>query len=413
MSKRGEGVPEGIISTCEAAALTKLSCARLGYFGDEKNGEGSLIDCLLRQHEHSQNVKNNMATMEMRSGHVHRIVSSSSSVGRECEDVLRPFLSVPLINRGTFARARAVRSVVAHFIKSCFERSNVANIAEDISCVCQVVSLGAGLDALPFDLNKEGLLSRVVPIDRTFHDNEGRTRCKSKRLVCKYIETDVSIVVKKKMDAIINCRDRLLQDMILMKGLHGQQENKGQNVVFQENVSGIYGLGSANVLSTEELKRVLDEFSIDYGLPTLIILECVIVYSKTVDTERMLQYLSKIFSKSAVVVYEQVKLSDPYGCQMMKNLEDRGCPLHGISKTPRELAVRLQKAGWAASGALDMLQVWENERLIGNNEKLRATKLEGLDEFEEWNLIQRHYVLAIASAGPLSFLLDDLGFDSL
>eukprot|EP00958_Prasinococcus_capsulatus_P006230 scaffold593_cov382-Prasinococcus_capsulatus_cf.AAC.26 len=44
----------------------------------------------------------------------------------------------------------------------------------------------------------------------------------------------------------------------------------------------------------------------------------------------ILSWASKKFATSACVIYEQINPHDAFGQQMLRNLEDRGCPLRGL-----------------------------------------------------------------------------------
>ena len=82
---------------------------------------------------------------------------------------------------------------------------------------------------------------------------------------------------------------------------------------------------------------------------------------------------------------------------MVDNLRSRGCPLLGIFQYP-SLKLQYDKyiniAGFDHLEIADMNQVYDK---IGEEEKRRVSKLEIFDEFEEWNLMQSHYFIAVAS----------------
>lgn len=63
-------------------------------------------------------------------------------------------------------------------------------------------------------------------------------------------------------------------------------------------------------------------------IPTLVITECVLVYLKPEDTQKILQFIGEFFQRElAILNYEMINPSDPFGKVMLENLEDRGCKL--------------------------------------------------------------------------------------
>ena len=242
------------------------------------------------------------------------------------------------------------------------------------------MSLGAGLDALPFDLRARGLLGA------------GR---------CRYIEIDAAEVVRTKAAAIAAHQERLLPGAAPLR-------EEGPALVAAD---AAYALAAADVMHEGELRSALARCGFDGRLPTLFVMECLLVYWAREEADALLRRLATACcaGPSAAVVYEQVRPADAYGAQMRRNLRERGCPLLGVSESPARMAERLRGAGWAFAAALDMLQVWDAPALVPPEGRRRACAIEPLDELEEWNLIQRHYALAVGASPGLEHLLDAFG----
>lgn len=72
----------------------------------------------------------------------------------------------------------------------------------------------------------------------------------------------------------------------------------------------------------DELKGKLELASLDFGLPTLFIAECVLVYMGASHSGRMLAKLATWFNTAVFVNYEQVRViidaSFTYFCEILK-----------------------------------------------------------------------------------------------
>ena len=77
---------------------------------------------------------------------------------------------------------------------------------------------------------------------------------------------------------------------------------------------------------------------------------------------------------------------------MEYNLKQRNIKLFGIHDTPDEKAhaTRLETAGYQFIEGYNMLDIYN--KYIPEEEKLRVSKLELMDEFEEWNIILSHSI---------------------
>ena len=58
----------------------------------------------------------------------------------------------------------------------------------------------------------------------------------------------------------------------------------------------------------------------DLSLPTLFLSECVLIYIVPEKVNPTLQLLQQSFPNSCIVVYEQIRPSDPFGQMMIRNL---------------------------------------------------------------------------------------------
>ncbi len=55
--------------------------------------------------------------------------------------------------------------------------------------------------------------------------------------------------------------------------------------------------------------------------------ECLLIYMKSEDSEKLLHTLSGIFQNIVMLNYEMINPDDQFGRVMIENLEERGCSL--------------------------------------------------------------------------------------
>jgi len=110
-----------------------------------------------------------------------------------------------------------------------------------------------------------------------------------------------------------------------------------------------------------------------------------------------MKYFADCYQNIHLLNWEMMKLNDKFGQVMIRNFEQRGCDLLGIQEYPDVPALikRFEALGYQNNEVYDMLTVYD--KYINKDEKTRIEKIEWLDELEEWNLIQRHYYLALCS----------------
>merc|ERR1719499_607410 len=85
---------------------------------------------------------------------------------------------------------------------------------------------------------------------------------------------------------------------------------------------------------------------------------------------------------------------------MIDNLMRRGCPLLSIHDYPsiESQRQRYMQRGWNQCVITDMNEVYDKHLDASDVERIQ--RLELLDEFEEWHLIQKHYFLLTATKTP-------------
>ena len=120
-----------------------------------------------------------------------------------------------------------------------------------------------------------------------------------------------------------------------------------------------------------------------------------LVYLKVDDSLNLLNYFNKKFNNVILIEYEVINPFDEFGKRMKENLFERNCVLFGIedSSDVNAHVNRFVKTGFNNAEVYDMLSLYD--KIINKEEKLRVEKIEMMDEFEEWNLIQTHYCFGI------------------
>ncbi|BGP18664.1 hypothetical protein JCM10213_002908 [Rhodosporidiobolus nylandii] len=274
----------------------------------------------------------------------------------------------PLINIGTHARTWAVDELVEQFLRR--------EAGE-----CQVLSLGAGTDTRFWRLRKKWEEGRV---------RLGEWRCR------RWVEVDFPEATSAKAKTVSGKTE--------LKGALGSDvkiELGGQGLT-----SSLYALLPGDLRMLDALTSLLlapppsnpsGPPILDPSLPTLLLVECVLVYLEPDITQGLLSWFSETFDGakgSAVVSYDPFGLEDSFGQVMKRNLAARNLLLPGAGSTPTlaSLVERLQAAG--ASGECGSLSVKDiREGCVPREEAERVAKIEQIDEVEELNLVLEHYAV--------------------
>lgn len=255
----------------------------------------------------------------------------------------------PLINRGQHVRVAAVGSICEQFL--------AATRGHD----AQIVSIGAGFDTRFWQLSATGEAPRL------------------------FVELDQPLIVARK-SAIIAEQPALLAAL-----------PEGAACVGAESVaSERYQLRAADVRDSAQLGKALADAGWDADRPTLVLLECVLVYLPPEEAVAVLTWFSQRSARVVLAGYEQIKPGDAFGRTMLENLRRRDCPLLGLPACP-ELAsqvARCHAAGYARAEALDLLTY--HGTVIAQAERARTASLELLDEVEEWQMLMQHYCVMMA-----------------
>eukprot|EP01062_Namystynia_karyoxenos_P066643 TRINITY_DN60551_c0_g1_i1.p1 TRINITY_DN60551_c0_g1~~TRINITY_DN60551_c0_g1_i1.p1 ORF type:complete len:437 (+),score=130.04 TRINITY_DN60551_c0_g1_i1:74-1312(+) len=253
--------------------------------------------------------------------------------------------SVPLINRGYFARVRFINQALEAFFAAVGSQP------------CQVLNLGCGYDTAYWRMARHGSLPE------TLH---------------RWVEVDFPEVIAVKKGVVDACPE-------LSRSLQ-----KGQ---YQAVVGDLRDMPSlaATLIGDEAAPGPLRR-----DLPTIVISECVLVYLQPHEGDAVIRWCGEAFANCCFITYEQFNPDTPFGRTMVGNLEQRGCPLLSIAQYPslQKQAERYMAAGFGTVQAHSMNEVWERTPFT---ERRRVDRIEMLDEVEEWRLIHDHYCFVCAA----------------
>ncbi|CAB9509517.1 Probable leucine carboxyl methyltransferase 1 [Seminavis robusta] len=138
----------------------------------------------------------------------------------------------------------------------------------------------------------------------------------------------------------------------------------------------------------------------DPSLPTLVLLECVLMYLPDDESRQLLQCLTQLLPHICVCAYEPILGSDNFGTVMEQHLTRAGVTSHDSGlHVVRTLDAQLDKllaCGFTRAAGCDMAAAYDS--VLTPVQRRDATKAEFLDELEEWQLIMHHYCLIVAAA---------------
>ena len=183
------------------------------------------------------------------------------------------------------------------------------------------------------------------------------------------------------------------------------------------SVSTNYHLLPCDITNTSKMQKQIEKSS-SYATTkndlTIVICECLLVYIDKDVTIDILSTLYKLFPNMVILEYDLTGANDGFGREMVDNLKLRGIELRGFRDVPtlKEQVDRLKEIGMTQVEIIDMLEVYY--KLIPIEERKRIDSLEMTDEFEEFDLLQRHacfeYGIALANEDKYKHIKDVLKF---
>lgn len=274
----------------------------------------------------------------------------------------------PIMNRGTFVRIAAIDAVCHQFAPPA---ASAAARGEDAGR--QVLSLGAGLDTRAWRMRRAGCA------------------------LARYVEVDYAAVCARKRHLLRghHARARHADGRLRPVAEAGGPDGEGASLP-DELAAPADALVSADLSDLDSLRAALAEARFDPSLPTLVLIECVLVYMAPEAGSALLAFLASYLPDGACLAYEMIRPDDAFGRQMVSNLQSRGLLIPGIDGCAHTRAheARFAACGWRGCQSVDMLHWYE--RVLPRAERQRVERLEWLDELEEWRLLLTHYCFVLA-----------------
>lgn len=299
-------------------------------------------------------------------------------------------LKSPIINRGTWLRTKSIDLLLNKFLNT-FKDQEV-----------QILSIGSGSDTRCFNyLSKEEYNLKYIEIDFD-------TSCRIK----KY-----SILSDPEMSRITKT-EKYTKDFSIPKTF--EEFYAGTSDLKSDNYS-LLGMDLREIYnnpkdSLGKLKEI-----IDFSKPTLILSECVFCYLESYETDSIIKFFNSNFQDCTIINYDPIggESTDEYGSIMVNNLSSRGIEMPSLIKygTIEKQYNRLKDiiSNQTGSNKSDVKIKLSDLKFINHHwfpdsEISRVSRLEFLDELEEINLINKHYLICVYQFGECFNLFNDLKF---
>ncbi|KAF7721405.1 hypothetical protein EC973_004711 [Apophysomyces ossiformis] len=254
----------------------------------------------------------------------------------------------------------------------------------------QIVSLGAGYDTRYFMI-KSGHLDQGAPLATK---------------LARYFEVDFPELATKKALTIKRYKD--------LNQLLGPPDNIKIDKGGMELSSHDYCLIGEDLRAWNNVVERLVHYGLDKrqavlflvgcrktkfvecSAPTLFLSECVFIYLAPEDSNTILEWITHNMTNTMFALYEQIRPEDAFGQMMIRNLRSRNIELKGIHAFPAlvDQENRFKNLGWDNATAVDINAI--HDQCLTKSDIARMTRLEILDELEEWRLLAGHYCIAWA-----------------
>lgn len=269
---------------------------------------------------------------------------------------------LPIINRGTYLRTRAISDVVDEFVKE-FKS-------------CQIISLGSGSDTRAFTILEK--LPHVI-----YHEIDFDETAKIKKL---------AIMKNSKLRTLLGVQDEVAPE------IHSKESFAAYDPDLHYNNYHLHGIDLREVNPGTVLKGFNAE------LPTIVLSECVLCYLSPEEYSSTIKYWTNLGDNlTGILIYEPMSLRDLFGETMNQNLQGRGLNLQTFDKYP-DLESRLEflksecKLTKLRMTSLSDIGGYSKKKRTGESwisakDLQRINALEFVDEIEEIRLLLEHYCL--------------------
>ena len=242
---------------------------------------------------------------------------------------------LPLINRGTFTRVYSINHSVEKIIASVPKEQNI-----------NIIVLGSGYDTMFFKLTSQNITNISL------------------------YELDYEKIINKKKQIIAS----------------------SQKLKEIASVANNYHLISCDITKISELKKKLTSAIPSERLTdlTIVICECVLVYIEREITVDFITAIKSLFPNIVLLEYDLTGANDGFGKEMVDNLKMRNIQLKGFKDVPeiKDQIERLKECNFDIVDCITLYDVYN--KMLPHDERKRIDMLEMMDEFEEFDLLQRH-----------------------
>lgn len=274
----------------------------------------------------------------------------------------------PIIKRGTHARVCCMDRAISSF----------CNITAT-SNRRQIVVIGAGKDTSYFRYCTGSIMGMVV-VDGTPPP-------------CDWYEVDHSSVIQEK-SRIINDSELLSSHCFLEKNQYGFFTSRQDQTIR-------YNLLEHDLRDSPE--DLIEKLQLDTDIPTLFLMECVLMYVPISSSNILMKSLSKSAKETWIICYEPILLASPFGRMMQQNLQKAGVATpDSCLLQVRTLQGQLQKlidGGFCRAVGCDLWSAYQT--ILTQRQRQHANQCEFLDEIEEWMMIMKHYCFFAATTSKL------------
>lgn len=292
----------------------------------------------------------------------------------------------PIINRGTYTRYQCIEIIANKLLTMNYRDYDSNNF--------QILQLGIGFDT-----------SGIKMINQ-FKLNAPRI-----------FEVDLPSVISSKLAIILSTpelMDALAPSPVVPREPIQGVPNEPSSLPLKSDEYRVNGfdncakIGKLSLIgcdlkNSDDIIKALCAMGFEMDKPTLVITECVLVYLHDIDTVHLIQKLSSHLKYGVWLSYDMLNPNDSFGKVMYRNITHAGFQLPGFISFPtlESQRDRFTANGFDIANSCSMLQAYNN--IISKEEKQRVSRLELLDEIEEWELLMNHYSLSIAVKGPEDF----------